>query len=139
MTPWSEHVAAYRAKNGGTLKEAMKGASATYAKKEGTKERAPRSEASKAKSALKKAELKVATMKAKAAVAADPDNKDAADALAALAPKKRAPAKVKAPDDDKATAAEPAKPAKPAKPTVVPTVIPDEPVVESEPVCIPTA
>ena len=72
MTPWSDHLSAYRAQHGGTLKEAMAGASATYTKKPGSKPRAPRSEASKAKSVLKKAEQKVAALKAKAEAAANP-------------------------------------------------------------------
>jgi hypothetical protein len=72
MTPWSEHLAAYRAQHGGTLKQAMAGASATYTKKPGSKPRAPRSEASKAKSVLKKAEAKVAKLKLKAEAAANP-------------------------------------------------------------------
>ena len=72
MTPWSEHLAAYRAQHGGTLKEAMAGASATYTKKEGSKPRAPRSEASKAKSKVKKMEARLTALKAKAEDATKP-------------------------------------------------------------------
>jgi hypothetical protein len=64
MTPWSDHLAAYRAQHGGTLKEAMAGASATYTKKPGSKPRAPRSEASKAKSKVKKMEVRLTALKA---------------------------------------------------------------------------
>ena len=50
MTPRSEHVPTCRLANGETLNWAMKAASATCTKKGGPKPRAPRPDASKAKS-----------------------------------------------------------------------------------------
>jgi hypothetical protein len=83
---WPQHVAAYRAANNCTYKEALKLASASYTKKPGSKPRAPRSDASKAKSVLKKAQAKVAKLQAKAAEAANPKPVVAPAAAAAEEP-----------------------------------------------------
>jgi hypothetical protein len=83
---WPQHVAAYRAEHNCTYKDALKLASATYTKKPGSKPRAPRSDASKAKSILKKAQAKVTRLQAKADEAANPKPVVAPAAAAAEEP-----------------------------------------------------